>query len=208
MKKKDFLTEAKRKAIIADKEKAILESFAKTFNKIKRIDENEVNANNISPELAVNKAMGLTDKLNNSKEIDDLAAKIVGNPSLLNQLQKLITANGVSLNEEQSPNPIDMNDIRTLALNFAKKQSSIEEDSFNDYHDKPEDEGKVPMGFLGAFGGGFIGSSLSSAIISAIPAVGSIFAGPAALGAIAGAALGVLAVKVYHKLKGTTNEFY
>jgi hypothetical protein len=29
MKKKEFLTEAKRKAIIADKEKAIIESFAK-----------------------------------------------------------------------------------------------------------------------------------------------------------------------------------
>ncbi len=42
MKKKEFLTEAKRKAIIADKEKAILESFAKTFNKIKRVDENEI----------------------------------------------------------------------------------------------------------------------------------------------------------------------
>jgi hypothetical protein len=42
MKKKDFLTEAKRKAIIADKEKTIIESFAKTFNKIKRVYENEV----------------------------------------------------------------------------------------------------------------------------------------------------------------------
>ena len=43
MKKKEFLTEAKRKAIIADKEKAIIESFAKTFNKIKRVDENKIN---------------------------------------------------------------------------------------------------------------------------------------------------------------------
>ena len=43
MKKKEFLTEAKRKLIIADKEKSIIESFAKTFNKIKRIDENEIN---------------------------------------------------------------------------------------------------------------------------------------------------------------------
>ena len=43
MKNKEFLTEAKRKAIISEKEKAILESFAKTFNKIKRIDENELN---------------------------------------------------------------------------------------------------------------------------------------------------------------------
>lgn len=41
MKKKEFLTEAKRRAIIADKEKAIIESFAKTFNRIKRIDEND-----------------------------------------------------------------------------------------------------------------------------------------------------------------------
>lgn len=43
MKKKEFLTEAKRKAIIADKEKVIIESFAKMFNRIKRIDENEIN---------------------------------------------------------------------------------------------------------------------------------------------------------------------
>jgi len=43
MKKKEFLTEAKRKAIISDKEKAIIESFAKIFNKIKRIDENQIN---------------------------------------------------------------------------------------------------------------------------------------------------------------------
>ena len=43
MKKKQFLTEAKRKEIIADKEKVIIESFAKMFNRIKRIDENELN---------------------------------------------------------------------------------------------------------------------------------------------------------------------
>jgi hypothetical protein len=47
MKKKEFLTEAKRKAIISDKEKAIIESFAKTFNKIKRIDENELDMGEI-----------------------------------------------------------------------------------------------------------------------------------------------------------------
>ena len=44
--KKIFLTEADRKKIISDKEKAIVESFAKTFNKIKRIDENELNEYN------------------------------------------------------------------------------------------------------------------------------------------------------------------
>jgi hypothetical protein len=50
MKKKEFLTEAKRKAIIFDKEKAILESFVKTFNKIKRIDENELDMGEIGRE--------------------------------------------------------------------------------------------------------------------------------------------------------------
>jgi hypothetical protein len=40
--KKILLNESEKKAIIADREKAILESFVKTFNKIKRIDENEL----------------------------------------------------------------------------------------------------------------------------------------------------------------------
>lgn len=45
--KKIILTEAERKQILANKEKAILESFAKTFNKIKRIDENEIRDNSV-----------------------------------------------------------------------------------------------------------------------------------------------------------------
>lgn len=39
MRKKEIITEAKRKALLADREKAIVESFAKNFNKIKRLDE-------------------------------------------------------------------------------------------------------------------------------------------------------------------------
>jgi len=39
MKKREIITEAKRKSLLADREKAIVESFAKTFNKIKRLDE-------------------------------------------------------------------------------------------------------------------------------------------------------------------------
>ena len=46
MKNKKFLTESDRKVIISEKEKAIIESFAKTFNKIKRIDENEIKEKN------------------------------------------------------------------------------------------------------------------------------------------------------------------
>jgi hypothetical protein len=41
--KKIFLTESERKALIIEREKAIINNFAKTFNSIKRIDENEIN---------------------------------------------------------------------------------------------------------------------------------------------------------------------
>lgn len=51
MKKKQFLTESDRKQILADKEKAILENFAKTFNSIKRIDESELTEDNESTVL-------------------------------------------------------------------------------------------------------------------------------------------------------------
>lgn len=39
MKKIQIITEAKRKALLAEREKAIVESFSKKFNMIKRIDE-------------------------------------------------------------------------------------------------------------------------------------------------------------------------
>ena len=70
MKKKEFLTEAKRKAIIADKEKAIIESFAKTFNKIKRIDENRINENeNINTLANILQNKGTLDHLENNDRI-------------------------------------------------------------------------------------------------------------------------------------------
>jgi len=50
MKNKLILSESKRKQIIAEKEQLIIESFAKTFNKIKRIDENELDEKNIIEE--------------------------------------------------------------------------------------------------------------------------------------------------------------
>ena len=48
--KKIILTESDRKQILADKEKAILESFAKTFNKIKRTDETKINEEGLEPQ--------------------------------------------------------------------------------------------------------------------------------------------------------------
>lgn len=40
--KKIFLNESEKRKLISEKEKMIIESFAKTFNKIKRVDENEI----------------------------------------------------------------------------------------------------------------------------------------------------------------------
>ena len=72
-------------------------------------------------------------------------------------------------------------------------------------NDEDYDGGDAASVFLGAFGGGAIGASLSSTIIAAIPGIASLFAGPAILGAIAGVALGILASKVYEKFKNKNN---
>ena len=40
--KKIFLNETEKQRIISEKEKAIMESFAKTYNKIKRVDESDL----------------------------------------------------------------------------------------------------------------------------------------------------------------------
>ena len=49
--KKILLNESERKAVILDREKAIVENFAKIFNKIKRIDEISNEENDISSEI-------------------------------------------------------------------------------------------------------------------------------------------------------------
>jgi hypothetical protein len=72
MKKKQFITENKRKQILAEKEKAIIESFAKNFNKIKRIDEDNLNSSPNAPDEVLNlkPEMFSVDKKNlNSDEI-------------------------------------------------------------------------------------------------------------------------------------------
>ena len=74
--KKEFITEAKRKAIISEKEKAIVESFAKNFNRIKRIDEENYpkQDTNIDELIASFKeANGITDDIIGVKKYIELA---------------------------------------------------------------------------------------------------------------------------------------
>ena len=86
MNKKKFLTESDRKKIVSDKEKAILESFAKTFNKIKRIDENEVAG--IETKQLEKKAFDFA----NSPEMGQLVDKILANakPEDLQQIKNAV----------------------------------------------------------------------------------------------------------------------
>ena len=117
MKKKEFLTEAKRKAIIADKEKAILESFAKTFNKIKRIDENEVAG--IETKELEKKAFDFA----KSPEMGQLVDKILANakPEDLEQIKRAVGSVSEGMMSE--------NDFSSF-LNIARKaQSALSEDN-------------------------------------------------------------------------------
>src|SRR5205809_8086203 len=56
--KKIILTESDKKELLSEREQAIINNFAKTFNSIKRIDESEVNEVNFK-NLAAGAMMGL-----------------------------------------------------------------------------------------------------------------------------------------------------
>ena len=152
-------------------------------------------------ETAVNKAATVVPKLEKSSEMDKLADKVAKDPNLMKQLEKALAAGGIQLNEVE----LDNSDMKQLALNFAKKGETLKEEYRSpeemSYDDKPGEENIVGLGMLGGVVGGTLGAALTSTIVAAIPVVGSLFAGPAVLGAVAGFALFVLAKKVYAKSK-------
>jgi hypothetical protein len=115
--KKILLNESERKAAILDREKAIVENFAKTFNKIKRLDENEV-AGMETKELE-KKAFDFA----NSPEMGQLVDKILAK-SKPEDLQKIKTALG-SVSESM----MYESDFSSF-LNIAHKaQSTLSEDN-------------------------------------------------------------------------------
>jgi hypothetical protein len=149
----------------------------------------EVEAKNISPENAVEKAISLTPKLEKSSELDALAQKIANDPNLVSQMEKALQKGGISLNENE--NNLDIQDMKTVALNFAKKGQQVQEE-------ETTWDDAAAGAYMGAFvGGGALAGSFSSAIAAAIPMAASLFAGPAFVGALAGVALVALARKVY-----------
>ena len=71
--KKILLNEAEKKALILEREKAIVKSFAKTFNTIKRIDENEINENLIPFEIPSWAVTSLINGDDSGLEVEDIA---------------------------------------------------------------------------------------------------------------------------------------
>lgn len=84
--KKILLTESEKKTIISEREKLIKESFAKTFNSIKRIDENEV------PSLETKEMEKQAFDFANSPEMGQLVDKIIANakPEDIQQIKRAV----------------------------------------------------------------------------------------------------------------------
>jgi hypothetical protein len=93
--KKILLTESEKKAIISAKEKAIMESFAKTFNSIKRIDENEINEgpNVLFPDWLITKLNDVHTKVGQGSifamdinKVVEIAKQVVGKEQNIEQI--------------------------------------------------------------------------------------------------------------------------
>jgi len=84
--KKILLNESEKKSIISEREKLIMESFAKTFNSIKRIDENEV------PGLETKEMEKKAFEFANSPEMSQLVNKILANakPEDIQQIKRAV----------------------------------------------------------------------------------------------------------------------
>ena len=156
-----------------------------------------INEEEVSPEKAASKAINtLANKLNKAPEMDKLAAQVAKNPKLMAQLEKAVKAAGVNVELAEDESGLDMGDLKTMALNLAKKEASkkIEEGISND---PDQDDVSAGLGMAAFVGGGSLGATFGSTILAAIPSVASIFAGPALVGAAAGVGLFLLARKAY-----------
>jgi len=161
---------------------------AKRFQKLAGII-NE-NTQEETPEQAAQRAISLAPQLEKSPAIQKLADKISNDPSLMAQLEKALSQNGIQLNEVE----LDNADMKALALTFAKKAEELNEGISSD---PDADDTSASLTITSFMIGGVLGTKFSAAILATFPAVASVFAGPAILGALAGVALFVVARKIY-----------
>lgn len=127
--KKIILNETQKKAALLEREKAIYENFTKTFNKIKRIDENELDGNMQNLEK---KAFDFA----NSPEIGNLVNKILSNtkPEDIQNIKNVVNEGGIYENDFSS------------FLKVVDKAENVLTENF-DESDLEKQVGKVLQGF-------------------------------------------------------------
>jgi hypothetical protein len=157
------------------------------------ITENKINeAEEISPEKAADMVAANISKIENSPKIEDIADKIANDPKATKELMALISKANISLNEN-----VDINsaDAEKLALMFAKKAETLP---------LKEDDDVGGAFWLGLIGGGTLSHYLASLGDVITPHMKLMGFSPShmtasVLGAIAGAALLVIAKMIYDK---------
>ena len=164
-----------------------------TENQYKKLVENEETQQDISPEQAAKDISQKTDKLESDPNLDSIADKIANDPKAAEELNKMLAKFNISLNEGDAD--VSSQDVNKMALVFAKKAETLAEGF--DYG------GAFWTGLLG---GGIIAKYIASAGDVITPYMKMMGYSPSHMGAavagsIAGAALLVLAKKVYNKLK-------
>lgn len=143
-----------------------------------------------SVEQSVQKAMPYVSKIKNNPMLDKAAEKIANDSTLLSQLQKILSKNGVQVNLNESTEELDSNDMKTLMLSLTKHSTQANEEKGNE-------GGDILSGSLAsALGGGYIAGELVKTIESVFPSIDTVFSANL-VGSVAGIALFLLARKVY-----------
>jgi len=144
----------------------------------------------------INKMVQNADKLAKSPEMEKMAAQIAKNPELVKKLNQKVAAAGITI-DEQEVDGIEDAELKKLALTYAKKLNEGGDD------DVTAEVGLgAALGLGGAITGFNLGTTTAYLAGTSIALGSSVALGPVILGAAAGIALGVLAAKVYKKIKG------
>lgn len=168
------------------------------YNEKKSLIENE-----LTPEKAVQQAISLAPKIENSPEFNDLAQKVANDPKLISQLEKALQKGGITLSENEGD--LDAQDMKAIALNFAKKSDQdIQEGEEVTWDDA------AAGAYMSSFVLGGVATGLSpllyKALLAAFPLTQFLIGGPAIIGAITGVALVALARKVYKMYKNSKDQ--
>ena len=93
------------------------------------INESQINEieGDITPEQAIQKAMPIVTKIENSPEFQKVAKEIANNPNLKAQLEKVLTQSGVQADLNEEEGGLDSSDMKKLMLTFAKKGEQLQE---------------------------------------------------------------------------------